>query len=185
MLISTPAFSVNLTTGAISQNYIPIKATAQVSLLGTGTKVNSNMRLALYRLSETKGTICATCNTFNESFVGSLDLNTQEMVDAYNAIESARQGELLEFILLVYDNAQSIFTIFDHINVGFESWLVPGTPPAVSPITTETLVFGSLRLYLGDLYKYNPDDGLWHKWTLAGTGIYVHEEISDVGIVLP
>ena len=191
MLPTTPTLSVNLTTGLVSQSDpIPVRNTTQVTLTGTGSFVNTNMRLALYRLSNdlASGTLCATCSSFTgavNAFTGSLNLNTSEMVTAFSNLEMVRQAEKLRFELFIYDNTTDYYTIWDSINVSYEHALVAGTPAAVTPITTGSLVWGDIRLYAGSLYKYSVTDGLWYKWIGAGAGTQIHEEFDTTGISLP
>jgi hypothetical protein len=191
MLNVAQSLSVNLTTGVITQSdIVSARSSLPVTLTGTGSLVNTNMRMALYRrlLSGVDGTLVATCSSFTgplDAFSGSLNLNTDEVVSAFTDLQSVRQGEKLAFDMLIYDNSQDVYMVWDKLNVSYEHDLVAGTPGSVTPITSGTAVWGDIRLYAGSLYKYSITDGLWYKWYGAGAGTTIHEELSETGISLP
>jgi hypothetical protein len=190
MLNSAQSISVDLATGYVVQTDVSARNSIAVTLTATGTLVNTNLRMALFRLNRegVDGTLCASCSSFTgpvNAFVGSLDLNTAEVVAAFTALKAVRQQETIRFDLLVYDNTNPIYTVWSSLNVSYEFPLAAGTPASVTPITAGTLVWGDLRLYAGSLYKYSATDGLWYKWSGAGAGSTVHEVLDETGISLP
>lgn len=190
MFQKASTLSINLTTGSLDQSDpISARASLAITLTGIGSLVAGNMKAALYRLNRNgvDGTLVATCDTFTLSagtFVGSMSLNTSEVVAAFTDLPVVREYEKARFQILIYDSSASVYMVWDFVDVSYEYPLAAGTPPAVSPITSSTDTFGDIKLHLGSLYKYNATDGLWYKWTIAGVGNVVHEVLDDVGIVL-
>jgi len=182
--------TLNLTTGAIAQSDpVSARASLSITLTGTGSLVNSNIKAALYRLNRVgiDGTLVATCDTFTgpaNAFVGAMSLNTAEVVAAFTDLVSLREYETCEFTLLVYDASQAVYLYVGKLDVAYEYPLAAGTPPSVSPITSSTDTFGDMKLHAGSLYKQSPTDGLWYKWGVSGAGTQAHEILDDVGISL-
>jgi hypothetical protein len=190
MLNAAQSFSVDLATGYVVQTDVSARNTVSVLLSGTGSLVNTNMRMALFRLNRSgvDGTLCASCSSFTgpvNAFAGSLNLNTAEVVASFTDLKAVRQQETIRFDILVYDNTSPIYTVWSSLNVSYEFPLASGTPPAVTPITAGTLVWGSLRLHAGSLYKYNETSGLWAKWSVSGASPTAHEVLDDTEISLP
>ena len=182
--------SVNLTTGVITpSDPISARASLTLTLAGTGSLSAANMRTVLYRLNKNgiDVTLVATCSTFTgpaNAFVGTMSLNTTELVAAFTAI-SARQYETLRFNLLVYDASESVYIVDEHLDVAYEVALAGATPGHVSPITTSTITWGNFRLSGGVIYIQNLTDGLFYPLRLAGASTQVHADIpGDGGIVL-
>lgn len=166
--------SINLTTGRITaSDPLAIRKTAVVTLTGTGSYVNTNMRLAVMW----KGAVVAQCSTFTgpaDAFVGSLDLNTVEMV-AVMTTGKARDYEKKVCQLVVYDASTIGFVVNDRVDLrntpARDTDVLPGN---VTPITTGTLVWGNLMLKDGVSRMYNPTTGHWHKYTMEGSGAEIH-----------
>jgi hypothetical protein len=140
------------------------------------------MRAALYRLNRSgvDGTLVATCNTFT-SFVGSMSLNTTEMLAAYTDLEKVRQYEKLRFDLLVWDASASVYMIWDHLDVIWEEAL-SSSATNVSPISTGTTLWGNLKLIDGVIHLQSTTDSEWYPFTAAGADTTVHPELGTTGI---
>jgi len=190
MLLDESTLEINLTTGAMTaSDVIAARTSLSLKLTGTQSLVNSNIKAALYRFdpNTSSGTLVATCDSFTggqDDFVGTMDLNTQQVVDAFEALEALRQNELATFYVLVYDATQNTYIIFDTIDLSWEFPLVAGTPGSVSPISVGTDTLGDLKLHNGSLYKHSATDGLWYQWTVVGAGATIHEHLDETGIVL-
>jgi len=187
MYQTASTLTVNLTTGEIDQSQpISARASLSITLTGTGSLVAANMKAALYRLNTDgiNGTLVATCDTFSgpaDAFVGSMSLNTAELVAAFTSLVSIREYERLRFALLIYDATQDVYLVYDYINVAYEFALAAGTPPSVSPITSSTTIWGNFKLINGVINLQSTTDGLWYPFTAAGTGTTIHEELGVVG----
>lgn len=185
MFLTESTLSVNLTTGVITQSDpISARRTLSITLTGTGSLVDSNMRAALYRLNRNgvDGLLVATCNTFSgavNNFLGTMSLNTSEMVAAFTNLPSVREWETLRFELLVYDASTDYYLIWDGIQAAYEYALAAGTPGSVSPITSSTTIWGNLKLEGGTLYIQNLDTGLWNPLTSRGADNQQHLELGD------
>ena len=188
-IYSASTLSVNLTTGVVTQSDpILIRDSCAVTLTGTGSHVNSNMKLALYRWLKSTGTLVGTVNTFTgalDNFGGSLNLNVTPIITVFETnLHGIRQFEKADFDLYIYDASQTFYLVQEKISVSYQNALGTGTPGSVDPITAATTSWGDLKLYGGSLYKYNVTDGLYYKWTAAGAGSQAHDVLDDVGIAL-
>jgi hypothetical protein len=180
--------TLNLTTGAITQSDpVSARASLSITLTGTGSLVNSNIKAALYRLNRVgiDGTLVATCDTFTgpaNAFVGAMSLNTAEVVAAFTDLVSLREYETCEFTLLVYDASQAVYLYVGKLDVAYEYPLAAGTPPSVSPITSSTTTWGNYKLIAGVIHIQSATDGKWYPLTLAGQDSTVHEVLGETGV---
>lgn len=189
MLATSGSVSIDLTLGLVTiTGIVSARSTITVTLTGTQLLTNSNMRLALYRLNRNgvDGTLVATCQTFTgaaNAFVGSLSLNTAEVVAAFTDMKVVRQGEMARFDLIIYDASQSlVFMVWDHLEVAYENVLVAATPSNVTPISAGTTTWGNFKLINGVLHVLSTDDGEYYPLTFAGTDGTIHEVIGETGI---
>jgi hypothetical protein len=180
--------SINLTTGSLDQSDpISARASLAITLTGIGSLVAGNMKAALYRLNRNgiDGTLVATCDTFTLSagtFVGSMSLNTAEVVAAFTDLPVVREYEKARFQILIYDSSASVYMIWEFVDLSYEYPLAAGTPPAVSPITSATTTWGNFKLIGGVINIQSTTDGLWYPLTLAGAGTTIHEQLGETGI---
>lgn len=188
MLQTSSTITVNLTTGAKTPS-VPIAARSSlaITLTGIGSLVAANIKSALYRFSPflSTGTLVATCDSFTLSgstFVGAMSLNTAELVAAFTDLPTVRQYQPLRFWLLIYDSSASVYIVVDNIDVSYEYPLVAGTPPAVSPITSSTTVFGNLKLISGVVNIWDVTDSQWHPITASGAGSEIHINLDQTGV---
>lgn len=182
MLNTTNTLTANLTTGALTPSaVVSARASLAITLTGTGSLTTGNMRAALYRLNRSgiDGTIVATCNTFT-AFVGAMTLNTTELVAAFTDLEAVRQGEIARFDLLIWDASNSLYMVWDHLDVSYEFPLVAGTSN-VSPISTGTTLWGNFRLINGVVSILSLTDNKYYPLTLAGQDTTVHEVLGETG----
>lgn len=174
MLLTPSTVSINLTTGVITpSDPVSARKTLAITLTGTGSASADNQRAALYRLNRNgiDGTLVATCNTFTGSvnaFAGTMSLNTAEVVAAFTDLVAVRQYETLIFSMLIYDAADSIYTVWDDLAVAYEFALAAGTPPNVDPLSGSTTIWGNLKLSGGTLWLYNIDTGKYDPLTARG-----------------
>jgi hypothetical protein len=184
MFLTASTATINLSTGVIAQSDpVSARKTLALTLTNVGDKNVDNIRAALYRLNRNgvDGTLVATCNTFTlsgTSFVGSMNLNTTEVVTAYTNLVSPRQYETLRFDLLVWDASDNVYIIWDGLNVAFEVAVTDGSTN-VSPIDTSTVIWGTLKLSDGVIYLFNPDTGLYNKLTAKGANEVQHLELGE------
>ena len=187
MLQTQSTVTVNLQTGSLSQSDpISARSSLGITLVGIGSLSAINMKAALYRLNTAgiDGTLVATCDSFSMSsgtFVGSMDLNTAEVIQAFTDMEAIRQYEKATFQIIVYDASQAVYMVCDDIAVSYEYPLVAGTPPSVSPITSGSTTWGNMKLIGGVIHVLSSTDGLYYPLTLAGTGATIHEVLGETG----
>ena len=190
MLQTASTLSIDLVSGSLDQSDpISAKANLAITLTSPGSLTASNIKAALYRLNRNgvDGTLVATCNSFNLSsgaLVGSMSLNTQELVTAFTNFEALRQYEKATFTILVYDASQNVYLVFTNIDLSWENSLASGTPPSVSPITSGTTSWGNFKLLAGGVIGIqSTDDGEYYQLTVGGVGQTVHGVIGESGVL--
>lgn len=192
MLATTQTLSVNLVTGVVTQTNLSARNTLNLTLVGSGSETAANMRAGLYRrqTNGTDGTLVASCSTFagpSSAMVGSLSLNTTELMAAFAALQSVRQGEKMRLDFLVWDASPGVlaWNIWDHVLVMYENDLSGATTGTVNPITGTTTSWGSFKIYNGKTYLQSVEDGLWYEvMGMAGTGGTAHPIYGETGIAL-
>jgi hypothetical protein len=190
MLSIASTASVSLVTGYVTQSDpVSARATLQLTLNGAGTEVAANMRAALYRLNRAgvDGALVATCNTFagaSAAMLGSMSLNTTELVTAFTNLKAPRQYEQLRFDLLVYDASPGVlvYTFWGSLNVAYEIGLA--ATGSVNPITGTTTSWGNLKVSGGVVYLLSAADGLYYPVTGAGSGTTIHPVYGETGVAL-
>jgi hypothetical protein len=190
MLSTASSATVSLVNGVVVQSDpVSARANLQLTLSGAGSETAANMRAALYRLnfSGVDGTLVATCNTFTgaaAAMLGSMSLNTTELVAAFTNLHAPRQYESLKFDLLVYDASPGtlMYTFWGSLNVAYEVGLA--ATGSVNPITGTTDTFGNLKVSGGMVYIQSVDDGLWYPVTGAGAGSTIHPVYGETGVAL-
>lgn len=188
MLQTQAALTVNLTTGVLTpSDPISARKALAITLSGTQSLTAGNMRAALYRLNEdgVSGTLVATCSTFTgpaDAFVGSMSLNTYEVIKSFLDIGDVREYQTLRFDLLIYDASQAIYMVWDHINVAYEFALAGATPGNVSPITSGTEAWGNFKLISGTIHLQSTSDGEFYPLTAAGSDATIHPVMGETGI---
>lgn len=189
MLQTASTLAVDLTTGELNQSDpISARSSVAITLTGVGSLSAANMKAALYRLNRNgiDGTLVATCNTFvlsSSTFIGTMSLNTAEVIAAFTALEQVREYEKAVFTLLVYDASQAVYMVYDTIDVSYEFPLASGTPPAVTPITSSTTQWGNFRLINGIISIQSVDDGEYYPLTVGGSDATVHGVIGESGVL--
>jgi len=191
MFLTPSTVTINLSTGVVTpSDPVSARKTLAVTLTGTGSATVQNQRIALYRLCRNgiDGTLVATGTDLGagvqfsgpaNNFIGTMSLNTAELVKAFTDMTALRQYEVGVFKVLVYDASDTIYTIFDDIAVTYEYPLAAGTPPNVSPIVSGTTIWGNMKLENGGIYLWNADTGLWNLLTSRGPDNQQHLELGD------
>lgn len=192
MLLTPSTVTINLSTGVITQSDpVSARRTLAITLTGTGNANVQNQRIALYRLCKSgiDGTLVATGTDLGagvqftgpaNNFVGTMSLNTAELVKAFTDMTALRQYEVGIFRVLVYDASDTVYTIFDDLAVTYEFPLAAGTPPNVSPIVSGTEIWGNLKLQNGGIYLWNVDTGKYDLLTARGDDS-VDQQHIDLG----
>lgn len=177
-MIQASTIAVDLTLREVTQSFpVSVRESVALTLTSVGASVNSNMRAVLLR----KDTICATCETFTGSgtFAGTLDLNTEEMVDVFDGAKPYAQRR---FDVFVYDASGTGFLVKRAVDIENSELRDDDTFPGnVTPISAATTVWGNLRLRNGILYLYSADDGKWYPFTGGGSGETVHIDLDGGG----
>jgi hypothetical protein len=191
MLTVAQTASVNLATGVVTQGDLSARANLQLTLVGVGTETVANYRAALYRLNANgvEGTLAATCNSFSglaTAMLGSMSLNTTELVSAFTDLQTVRQGEQLKFELLVWDASPGVlvFNVWSSLYVGYEFALAGVVTASVNPITGTTVSWGNLKIQAGQIYVLNTTTGEYDPLTAAGVDGQQHLDVGD-GILIP
>jgi hypothetical protein len=70
--------------------------------------------------------------------------------------------------MLLYDAADSVYTVWGDLPVAYEFALAAGTPPNVDPLSGGTTIWGNLKLEGGTLWLYNVDTGKYCALTARG-----------------
>ena len=183
MPLSPSTITVNVTTRRVLQSD-PVysrDANCILTLTDFGGLSVANFRAALYR----GDTLVATCSTFvlsSGDAVGTLSLNTAELVAVFTPVSGLRAFECFDFILYVYDASQADYLFRGVVAVTYDMPLNAGTPPAVSPITSSTTIFGNLKLINGVVHVLSTDDGEWYPFTAAGSDQTIHPVLGETGI---
>jgi len=184
MLQTSSTLTANLTTGVLTpSDPISARASLALTLSGIGSLSASNMRAALYRLSRNgiDGDLVGTCNAFTLSgstFVGTMSLNTTELVAAYTNLPSVREYETLRFHLLVWDTTATVYTLWDYLDVAYE-YALTSDASSVSPISTTTETWGNLKLSGGVIHLYNITTGKYCELRAEGEDDVQHMLLGD------
>jgi hypothetical protein len=189
MLLTPSTVSINLSTGVVTpSDPVSARRTLAITLTGTGAASSDNQKAALFRrcVNGLDGTLCATCDTFTggvDAFVGTMSLNTQQVVAAFTDLVALKRYETLRFDLVIWDAQDAIYTVWDDLNVAYEFPLSSDTPPAVSPITSSTTIWGQLKLESGSLYLRNAETGKYNLLQARGADDGQHLDLGP-GVVI-